>query len=99
MPDFNHAQAYLNSVEEKTNLNQFECDAVQKLIEQPGMALLLGLLVTTRQGMLMQLANMNLYSEAGRYQAAVLQGRVQGIDLFHQTLLEQFPMAESPERK
>lgn len=99
MPNQREVQAFLDSVPEKLLLNEMESMELSTLMQHPGFTHLLGLLVTARQGCYVQLGNMTLYNEAGRHHASVLQGMIKGIDLVHQTLLEQFPMAEAVEQQ
>lgn len=99
MPNQREVQAFLDRVPEKLTLNEVEAQELIQLLQHPGFTHLLGLLITARQGFFFQLSNMTLYSEQGRYHASVLQGTIKGIDLVHQTLLEQFPMAEAVEQR
>lgn len=92
-------QEKLDSVECLTFLDTKQQGEVEDLLEHPGLMHVLGLLAGARQAQLLQLSHMNLASEAGRYQTAVIQGQTKALDLVAQTLLELVPAAEATEQK
>jgi hypothetical protein len=101
MPNQRDVQRWLDTAttllpEEITGEQQL---AIEGLIGNPGMLAVLGLMLSARQGMYLQVANMPLSTDAGRYQAAVLQGQIKAIDMLPQTLLDLFPVAGTDETK
>lgn len=77
-----------------------DVEAIKTLIGHEGFSLLLGLLMGSRQAYFVALANLPLGNSADAARLSVLQGKVQGIDLIRETLLEQFPQpAEDKEPK
>lgn len=95
MPNQRQVQELLDGVDfiGERPLFAHEQEAIESLLGHPGLPVLLGTLLGTRQGCYVQIAAMPLVSEASRYQAAVLQGTIKGIDLVSQSLLQLFPAA------
>lgn len=66
--------------EEELNINE--------LLLHPGLPILLGLLFGSRQAFYAQLSYQPLKDDDGSWRAAVLQGKIQGIELVVQTVKE-----------
>jgi hypothetical protein len=95
MPNQKQVQEVFDRVQliDDRPLMSHEVEAMESLVEHPGLAVLLGLMAGARQGFYLQLSNMPLSTEPGRYQGAVLQGQIKGFDLVPQIILEAFPPA------
>lgn len=78
------------------DLSQLSWGAVAELLEHPTIVLLLGLLKGERNGLLLSLAHLPLDDQGAVARAAVTQGRVQGIDSLHRTLIE---LARQPNKE
>lgn len=93
MPNQAEIQKYFDGIEGIGDRALFtdEQNALESLVGHEGFSVLLGLMVGTRQGFLTQLGAMPLSTEPGRYQAAVLQGQIKGLNLLPQLVLDQFP--------
>lgn len=77
-------------------------DAVRSILsvlDHPGFAQLLGLIIGERNGLLLALANLELSSAEKIARASVLQGRVQGIDTLHRTLIEVANTSSTPAKE
>lgn len=84
-------QAWLDKVEVVTDIALLPPEDVhelQSLLGSRAMSLLLGLMMGSRQGCYLQLANAELATAEGRHNAAVIQGTIRGIVMLPQTLLE-----------
>lgn len=81
----------LTALEDSKDREQFE-----KLLGHPGFAVLLGLMVTARQGFYMQLSKLPLQGAADAARASVIQGTITGIELLWETVLDQCSVS-SPE--
>lgn len=64
-------------------------EAVQDLLKHPGLPLLWGLLMGSRQFFLLALSQHPLGNADQVTRAAVIQGKIQGIELFRDTVIEQ----------
>ncbi len=82
------AEDILNNIPHREELSDFERAKVEELLRQPGLGLLLGLLLAERQGFLIQLQNATLGDEDGARRLGVLQGNATGIDRIRHVLLE-----------
>ncbi len=87
-------EEYLNSIECITAPDGGQLDAVAALLEAPGMRVLLGLLLATKQGHMVILSNLPLATPEGQHRASVTQGIINGLDGVRQTLLELFPTTD-----
>lgn len=65
-----------------------DVDALHDLIKQPGFEVLVGLLFGARQGQYAALANSPLGTAAESCRASVIQGRISGIEMIMQTVVE-----------
>lgn len=65
-----------------------DVDAIQDLIKHPGFEVLVGLMFGARQGNYGMLSQVPLGTAADSCRASVLQGRIQGIELLMQTVVE-----------
>lgn len=74
----------LTEITETKDREQFE-----KLLGHPGFAVLLGLMLTARQGFYAQLSKIPLHGAADAARASVTQGTISGIELLWQTVLDQ----------
>jgi hypothetical protein len=95
-------QAWLDEVEVKTDvalLTQQEMHDALELIGHPGMKVLLGLMIGSRQGCYVRLANAGLSNTAEAIAAAVIQGTIRGIDMLPNTLLELAVPAQAGEQE
>lgn len=81
-------QHWLDQVPEKVELTSFERQKVLDLMEAPGFALLLGVLLAERGGQFHSIRNLKADGEEGWRRLGVLQGTITGIDRAHQILLE-----------
>lgn len=88
-------ETYLNNVELLAELRGPQLAEVEALMEQPGLGHLLGLLLGEKQAAYVRLSNLSLDTDKGRYQAAVTQGHIKGIDAVRNTLLELFTPADA----
>lgn len=71
-------------------------EAVQSLLDNEGFRLFLGLMLGTRQALYAQLAMRPVANAADAARASVIQGQIQGIDLFRETMLESFMPVGKP---
>ena len=66
-----------------------EVEAMQALLDHPGLPLLWGLMQGARQAQFQVLAHSPLTNMETVSRASVLQGTIKGIELFYSTVLEQ----------
>jgi len=78
----------------KTALDSAELGKIEDMLKHPGFKLYAGLLLGSRQALLMALANTPLGTAEKSAQASVLQGKVHGLDLALETIVELFTPAE-----
>jgi len=81
-------QKLLDNIEGVVEPNIEQRRALIEMLDTPGFKVLIGLLITSRQGLYVQLGNVQLATPEGVSRAAVLQGIIKGIDLVPQTLLD-----------
>lgn len=83
-------QAWFDEVEPLTAITDSkDREQFEKLLGHPGFAVLLGLMLTARQGFYAQLSKLPLHGAADAARASVLQGTITGIELLWQTVLDQ----------
>jgi len=81
-------EAWLARIPVLTRLPADSENEVMELIGHKGLAALIGLVFGERQGLYAQLSLYPLDDDAHRYRAAVLQGKIQGIESFINTVRE-----------
>lgn len=91
MTDRNSIIPWLNSIEIVAEPTGDQIDEVWKLLDEPGLAVLLGLLLGQRQGSLVTLSLVPAASVENQHTISRIQGEIKGLDALRNTLLELFP--------
>lgn len=90
-------QTFLNSLPLITQETGKDKDQIYEMIQTSGFATFWGCLLAVRQANYVMLSNTPMGDSLGRYNAAVLQGQIKGIDQIGALLIQMFP-SESEER-
>lgn len=88
MPKQSDVQAWLDKAEAISELTKEQREQVETLLGSSAMLTLLGLMLGARQALLVGLSRIPIINNEAVATASVIQGKIQGIDLLPQTLLE-----------
>lgn len=70
-------------------LSHTDQEALQQVLEHPGLSVIWGLMLGARQAQFQALAYAPLGTAPDMSRASVIQGTIRGIELFHDTVVEQ----------
>lgn len=86
--DSGKVEDFLTSLKHIVEPTSQEFDSVMELVDQPGFGVFLGMLLAAKEAFRVQLSVLPLGTPENQHLASVLQGRIQGIEVSRQTLLE-----------
>lgn len=85
------ALAWLEGIEPIAEItSQEDVDAIKSLVGHEGFRLLCGLLLGSRAGLYVQLSHAPLGTSTDAARLSVTQGKIQGIELVRETVLEMY---------